>query len=103
MEAGEKPKASIFQSSTEDLAQGTVWDLSLLYADNAAWENERASIESSLPELAKLAWNFMSSGCFDRMQVTACFFARAAWFASTQDDRNTDRAGRKSRSGAFKR
>lgn len=40
--------------AADDLAQGTVWDLSRLYADSAAWEKERAAVESSLPELAQL-------------------------------------------------
>jgi oligoendopeptidase F len=42
------------EQSGEDLAQGAVWDLSRLYVDSAGWEKERASVESSLLELAQL-------------------------------------------------
>jgi hypothetical protein len=37
-----------------DPAQGAVWDLRLLFPDNAAWDKEREQVESALPGLAAL-------------------------------------------------
>ena len=39
----------------DDPSLGTVWDLSPLYVDAAAWEHERAALEADLPALAALA------------------------------------------------
>jgi oligoendopeptidase F len=47
--------------SDDDPAQGTVWDLSPLYRDDAAWERDRLDLETSLPELAQLKEGFGAS------------------------------------------
>ena len=48
------PDAGAVSQATADPAQGTVWDLTPLFADNAAWEKERAAVQNSLPGLAGL-------------------------------------------------
>lgn len=59
----------------DDPAQGTVWDLSPLFRDDAAWDKERSEVEAALPALSQLKHGFISNAAafraaLDRISAT---------------------------------
>lgn len=80
--------------SDEDPAQGTVWDLSPLFPDNAAWDKEREQVEAALPGLAALKGTLgvdpksMQSG-LDRISAIRQRLRRLDAYAHLKADEDT--------------
>lgn len=87
------PSATLAQAAA-DPAQGTVWDLTLLYPDKAAWEKERAAVEASLPEIAQLKGTLGSSAeslqvALERISKTRQRLDRLSAYAHMKADEDT--------------
>jgi oligoendopeptidase F len=87
----------------DDPAQGTVWDLSPLFRDDAAWEKERADLDAALPAVAQLKNGFSSDAAafhavLDRISVIKQRLRRLAEYSRLKTgenaglDSNQDRA-----------
>lgn len=87
---------------TEDPAQGTVWDLRILYPAPAAWDAERATVEASLPSLARLKGTLGVSAsslqaALDRMGQTTQRLTRLDAYARLKADEDTSIAENQAR------
>jgi oligoendopeptidase F len=87
---------------TEDPAQGTVWDLRILYQAPAAWDAERATVEASLPSLARLKGTLGVSAsslqsALDRMGQTTQRLTRLDAYARLKADEDTSIAENQAR------
>lgn len=89
-----------------DPALGTVWDLKPLYADAAAWERDRASVERSLPDLAHLQGSLGKDAAslqagLDRISRTRQRLTRLEEYARLKADEDTSIAENQARWQSF--